>query len=98
MFDRVMLDVHMMIRTKLVDESQKSTKISSRVWKNHPRKKAYEVETLISVIVRGMPVWVASDCKQYLVEQLQRFGATKRKLQEEIKKIEERERLLLEGW
>ena len=54
--------------------------------------------SVIYNFVRGMPVWVASDCKQYLAEQLQRFGATKRKLQEEIQEIEERERRLVEGW
>ena len=54
--------------------------------------------SVIYSFVRGMPVWVASDCKQYLAEQLQRFGATKRKLQEEIQEIEERERRLVEVW
>jgi Ran GTPase-activating protein (RanGAP) involved in mRNA processing and transport len=54
--------------------------------------------SVIYSFVRGMPVWVAVDCKKYLAEQLQRFGATKRRLQEEIQEIEERERRLVEGW
>ncbi len=47
--------------------------------------------------VRGMPVWVADDCKQYLTEQLNRLDATKRKLEEEIQAIEEAKRHLVEG-
>jgi hypothetical protein len=47
--------------------------------------------------VRGMPVWVADDCKQYLPEQLNRLDATNRKLQEEIQEIEEVKRHLVEG-
>jgi Ran GTPase-activating protein (RanGAP) involved in mRNA processing and transport len=47
--------------------------------------------------VRGMPVWVADDYKQYLPEQLNKLDATNRKLQEEIHEIEEVKRHLLEG-
>ena len=47
--------------------------------------------------VRGMPVWVADDCKQYLAEQLNRLDATKRKSEEEIQAIEEVKRHLVEG-
>ena len=54
--------------------------------------------SVIYSFVRGMPVWVADDCKKYMTEQLQRFGATKRRLQEETQEIEERERRLVEGW
>ena len=54
--------------------------------------------SVIYSFVKGMPVWVADDCKKYLAEQLQRFGATKRRLQEEIQEVEERERRLVEGW
>ncbi len=54
--------------------------------------------SVIYSFVRGMPIWVADDCKKYLAEQLQRLGATKCKLQEEIQEIEERERRLVEGW
>jgi hypothetical protein len=47
--------------------------------------------------VRGMPVWVADDYKQYLPEQLNKLDATNRKLQEEIQEIEEVKRHLVEG-
>ena len=54
--------------------------------------------SVIYSFIRGMPIWVADDCKKYLAEQLQKLGAKKCKLQEEIQEIEERERRLVEGW
>ena len=70
---------------------------------SEPILRSRELSAIYS-FVRGMPVWVADDYKQCLTEQLNRLDATKcklqdakRKLQEEIQQIEERERRLVEG-
>ncbi|KAK1734050.1 leucine-rich repeat protein [Skeletonema marinoi] len=47
--------------------------------------------------VRGMPVLVAYNYKQYLMQQLRSIRAMKSKLQEEIQGLEERERRLMEA-
>jgi Ran GTPase-activating protein (RanGAP) involved in mRNA processing and transport len=53
--------------------------------------------SVIYSFVRGMPVLVADDSKQYLTEQLNILDATKRKLEEEIQAIEEAKCHLVQG-